>query len=155
MIGKLNFKLIFLHTLAVFLLIMAFNNLAFLYDVDLVEAYAKNGKPALLEMKPQRITWFLIAKQMIAFLGLFIGVGISFILARQQKISIWNIFIVLMLGLMITGSKFYEKFQWLSVRKYLVTDPALNFSINAFIFLGIGFFLFFSNNISYLKSKQR
>ncbi|QHT69403.1 hypothetical protein GXP67_23555 [Rhodocytophaga rosea] len=126
-----------------------------MYDVDLVVAFVRNEDLTLQEEASKRIAYFLIAKRMIPFVGLILGVGISFILARKQRIAIWNILIILMLSLVLFGAKLYEEFQGLSVGQYVANGPVLTFLLNAFVFLCLGFFIFFSNNISYLKLRER
>jgi hypothetical protein len=52
---------------------MAFSNLAFLYDVDLVMAIVRDENLLLQKEASKRIAYFIIAKQTIPFLGLILG----------------------------------------------------------------------------------
>lgn len=106
LLEKLHHRLILLHLLAGFCLLLAARDLAALADVEFMDAMARYGKENFLSHLPQdnlndRIFRIVIWLALAPFLGLAAGFVISVIQARRKKIHIINPLIMFLFGAII------------------------------------------------------
>lgn len=153
--ARINWRQIVVHALAFWFFMYAFETLAYLFHIDLIDA-SKSTNLNMNEMIQKKgigvveITSFLITQGFAEIAGILIAVVLSFIISFKNKWFWFNsllslLLIFLFMRLRLTGWDQIRDFFYLPGR--LSSNIVIELLINGMILLTIGLLLLFSKPI--------
>ncbi|MDX5418673.1 MAG: hypothetical protein LPK09_05610 [Hymenobacteraceae bacterium] len=156
--ARLDFKVILVHLLLVFLVSYAFIALGYIYDLPLAGLYLENEDIAAFTesalgygVDSERVSNFTLVQQAAPFAGALFAVALSFIANRRKKYSHLNTLVVagmaLVLGLTGLLNHQLVKGMLFAPGRLASDSVATTYTLNYLLLLGLSFWLAFSKRV--------
>lgn len=159
---QINFKQIIFHCIASLMILLALKNVYLFFNIEFLSTVNKFGLEEVynnsdkFEYSAEDFLWFSINQKLVIWIGILVTSVFSFLVSRNQKLSVWNSIIIFLLLIVLNLFKLLNFSSYYISIGSLFSNWTIRIILNIIFFFMIGFYLFFSKKIiSIISSNEK